>query len=253
MDNENQPSLFETAEVERQATDAKNTAVACPKPKLEPSWLEKVGDEFNKPYMKDLKQFLVKQKRSYTIYPKGKNVFNSFWLTPFYDVRVVILGQDPYHGPNQAHGLCFSVNRSITAPPSLINIFKELNNDLGCPIPGHGDLTSWAEQGVFLLNTVLTVQANRANSHAGKGWEYFTDTVISILSRERKNLVFMLWGRHAQNKMGLIDASRHLILNSPHPSPFSAHQGFFGCKHFSKANNHLITINTPPIHWALPT
>ncbi len=220
-------------------------------PNIELSWLNELEEEFRKPYMKNLKQFLVDEKQKFTVFPKGKDIFNAFWLTPFNQVRVIIIGQDPYHGINQAHGLCFSVNKEIPIPPSLVNIFKELNSDLNIPMPKHGCLTSWAKQGVFLLNTSLTVRANQANSHTGKGWEIFTDRVISILNEKKENLIFLLWGRNAKNKMQLIDENRHLVLGAAHPSPFSAHNGFLGCKHFSKTNNHLVNINQPPIDWQI--
>lgn len=220
-------------------------------PNIEQSWLNELLEEFHKPYMKNLKQFLVKEKQKFSVYPKGKDIFNAFWYTPFNQVRVVILGQDPYHGINQAHGLCFSVNEGIPKPPSLINIFKELKTDLNISIPKNGCLTSWAKQGVFLLNTSLTVRANQANSHAGQGWEIFTDKVISILNERKDNLIFILWGRNAKNKMQLIDSKKHLILSAAHPSPFSAHNGFLGCNHFSKTNEHLMKMNQSPIDWQL--
>jgi uracil-DNA glycosylase len=222
-----------------------------PPPKLEPSWLAVVGDEFDQPYMAQLRAFLVAEKQQYTVYPKGGDMFNAFHYTPFDQVRVVVLGQDPYHGPNQAHGLCFSVQHGIPPPPSLMNIFQELHSDLQLPPPAHGCLTRWAEQGVFLLNTCLSVRAGQAHSHSGKGWETFTDRVISELGRCRQDLVFMLWGRPAQAKMSLIDPSRHLVLTAPHPSPLSAHRGFFGCRHFSRANQHLEKLGQPPIDWRL--
>lgn len=230
---------------------ASQTALSKP-PELEPSWLTRVEDEFASLHMASLRTFLREEKRRYPVYPPGKEIFRAFWLTPFDSVRVVILGQDPYHGPNQAHGLCFSVRRGVRPPPSLVNIFQELNRDLGVPIPQHGELTHWAEQGVLLLNTVLTVRAGEAGSHTNKGWETFTDRVICELSQKREGLVFVLWGRPAQAKQALIDASRHLILTSAHPSPYSAHYGFHGNGHFSRINAHLASRGLPPIDWHLP-
>jgi len=220
-------------------------------PDLESSWLEILQDEFEKPHMLALKAFLVEEKKQHTVYPKGKDIFNAFRLTPFEDVNVVILGQDPYHGPNQAHGLCFSVQRGIRPPPSLRNIYKELNEAFGIPIPSHGDLSHWARQGVLLLNTVLTVQARKAHSHKGKGWEQFTDRVIQELNARRTGLIFVLWGRPAQAKKAMIDTQRHLVLTAPHPSPFSASYGFFGCGHFQQINRHLETLGKTPVDWRL--
>lgn len=219
---------------------------------LEPSWLAHLHTEFEQPYMAELRAFLVKEKQSGAVFPKGKDIFNAFACTPFEQVRVVILGQDPYHGPGQAHGLCFSVQRGVRTPPSLQNIFKELNQDLGCSIPSHGDLTLWAQQGVLLLNTVLTVRAHQANSHRNQGWEQFTDRVITLLNERRDGLVFVLWGSAAGRKAPMIDDSKHLILRSPHPSPLSAHRGFFGCKHFSQINAYLERRGQEPIDWRLP-
>ena len=221
------------------------------RPDLEPSWLALLEDEFAKPYMQALRAFLVEEKRRYSVYPPGKAIFRAFALTPFPRVRVVILGQDPYHGPGQAHGLCFSVPAGVPPPPSLRNIFIELNRDLGVPIPRTGDLTPWARQGVFLLNTVLTVRAGKAHSHAGKGWETFTDRVIAELNARRSGLVFLLWGRPAGEKAGKIDRTRHLVLTAPHPSPYSADRGFFGCAHFSRTNAYLEAQGQPPIDWRL--
>ncbi len=223
-----------------------------PPPDLEPSWLTVLQDEFDKPYMTHLRNALIEEKKQFTIHPPGNKIFNAFWSTPFNQVKVVILGQDPYHGPGQAHGLCFSVNPGVPPPPSLVNIFKEMTQDLSIPFPQHGCLTSWAKQGVFLLNTVLTVRSHQAQSHAGLGWENFTDRVISELNRQRQRLVFVLWGRPAQTKIPLIDNPSHLILKAPHPSPFSAYNGFFGCRHFSQINRFLTEHNIPPIEWALP-
>jgi uracil-DNA glycosylase len=185
------------------------------------------------------------------IYPLSSFIFNAFKLTPFEDVRIVILGQDPYHGAGQAHGLCFSVQKGIRQPPSLQNIFKEIHDDLGLPIPQHGNLEHWARQGVFLLNSVMTVEQGRPTSHAGKGWEEFTDTVIGLLSEHKKGLVFLLWGSYAQNKRMLIDETKHTILLAPHPSPFSASRGFFGCKHFSRTNEILIKEGYTPVDWSV--
>ena len=231
------------------------TAAAAPRTdiKLEPSWLRLLGEEFEKPYMAALKAFLVdEKKRGKVIFPAGENWFNALNTTPFDKVRVVILGQDPYHGPGQAHGLCFSVQKGVPAPPSLLNIFKELETDLGIPMPRHGCLQHWAEQGVLLLNSVLTVERGRAGSHQGRGWETFTDRCIEHLNREREGLVFLLWGSYALKKGQLIDRKRHLVLEAPHPSPLSAHRGFFGCGHFSKANRYLEQHGQTPIDWSLP-
>jgi uracil-DNA glycosylase len=212
-----------------------------------------LGDEFDKPYMLELKAFLRAEKASgKIIYPAGENWFNALNSTPFDEVKVVILGQDPYHGPGQAHGLCFSVLPGVPAPPSLMNMFKELADDLAIPISRYGYLQHWAEQGVLLLNAVLTVQRGNANSHQGRGWETFTDSCIEHLNRERENLVFLLWGSYAQKKGQLIDRKKHLVLQAPHPSPLSAHRGFLGCKHFSKTNEYLKQHGKTPIDWALP-
>ncbi len=220
-------------------------------PQIEDSWKEVLSDEFAKPYFADLKQFLLKEKQSYSVFPPGSQIFNAFNSTPFNKVKVVILGQDPYHGPGQAHGLCFSVPRGIAPPPSLVNIFKELRTDLGIPVPSHGNLEKWAAQGVMLLNATLTVRAHQAGSHQNKGWETFTDKVIDLLVEKRSNLVFILWGNYAQQKSIRIDPLKHLILKSVHPSPLSASRGFFGCRHFSKANNYLRQNQIEPIDWDL--
>jgi len=209
-------------------------------------------DQFSMPHMVRLRAFLVQEKRRHRVYPPGAEMFNAFAFTPFHEVRVVILGQDPYHGPGQAHGLCFSVRRGVPPPPSLVNVFRELNEDLGVPVPDHGELTAWARQGVLLLNTALSVRARQAHSHSGKGWEVFTDRVIELLANEREGLVFVLWGSAAGRKAQMIDGQRHLILRAPHPSPLSAHRGFFGCRHFSKINSHLAQRNLPEIDWRLP-
>lgn len=218
---------------------------------LSVSWLEKLKPEFELEYMQKLKLFLAEEIKKYKIYPDHTNTFNAFKLCPLDQIKVVILGQDPYHGPGQAHGLCFSVQAGIQAPPSLQNIFKELNRDFGYPIAPTGDLSKWAQQGVFLLNTVLSVRAGEANSHAGQGWEQFTDQVIRIINSETTNTVFMLWGNPAKRKKEMIDANKHLILEAVHPSPLSAHRGFIGCGHFSKANQYLASKGLSPIDWKL--
>ena len=220
-----------------------------PRPKLPESWLNVIGDEFKSPQIAQLKAFLVNERQQYTVYPPGRDMFNAFWLTPFDEVRVVLLGQDPYHGPGQAHGLCFSVRCGVPLPPSLKNIFIELNQDCDIPLPAHGDLTRWAQQGVLLLNTVLSVRARHANSHRGHGWEQLTDRVIQELNRRREGLIFVLWGSAAGRKAHMIDGRRHHIFRAPHPSPLSAHRGFFGCRHFSKINACLQSMNSAPIDW----
>jgi len=220
-------------------------------PTIEDSWKKVLDSEFRKPYFPVLKNFLVDEKKKYTIYPPGPRIFSAFNHTPFHKVKVVILGQDPYHGPGQAHGLCFSVPMGVQQPPSLKNIFIELQSDLNIPIPRHGNLEKWAKQGVLLLNATLTVRANQAGSHQKKGWEIFTDKVIETLSAERENLVFLLWGNYAIQKSALIDQGKHLILKSVHPSPLSASRGFFGCRHFSKTNGYLEQNNIEPINWNL--
>lgn len=219
---------------------------------LEKGWKQSLAAEFCKPYMASLRAFLLEEKKAgKTIYPAGPDIFNAFNLTPFAAVKVVILGQDPYHGPGQAHGLCFSVRPGVPAPPSLQNIFKEIEADLGIPPPAHGHLEKWATQGVLLLNAVLTVQAHHAASHAGKGWEAFTDAAIHALNRERENLVFMLWGSHAQKKGAFIDRKKHQVLTAPHPSPLSVYRGFAGCRHFSQANAYLEQHGIAPVDWSL--
>ncbi len=221
--------------------------------KLHPSWLEAIGSEFEQPYMQSLKSFLKAEKQQgKVIYPPGSLIFNAFNTTPFNQVKVVILGQDPYHGPNQAHGLCFSVLPGVRFPPSLLNVFKEIERDLHIPIPSHGCLQHWAEQGVLLLNATLTVEQGQANSHQGKGWEQFTDSAIRALNDQRDGLVFLLWGSYAQKKGRFIDCNRHLVLKSPHPSPLSAHRGFLGNGHFSKTNAYLAQRGLAPIDWSLP-
>jgi len=221
-------------------------------PRIHDSWKIHLMDEFNSPYFGLLKQFLIGEKKQYHVYPPGSQIFAAFDKTPFEEVRVVILGQDPYHGKGQAHGLCFSVPYGIKAPPSLINIFKEAHEDVGIRMPSHGNLESWAAQGVFLLNAILTVRANQPGSHQNKGWETFTDAVIRLLSDKREDLVFILWGKYAQAKAYLIDPYKHLILRAAHPSPYSASAGFFGCRHFSLTNEYLKEKGKGEINWALP-
>tara|TARA_B100000959_G_scaffold98866_1_gene104553 strand:- start:103 stop:783 length:681 start_codon:yes stop_codon:yes gene_type:complete len=220
-------------------------------PEINSSWKEILHEEFNKDYFKRLKQFLLKEKQNLTIFPEGKNIFNAFNLTPFNKVKVVILGQDPYHGIGQAHGLSFSVPDGVKKPPSLKNIFKELTDDLQIPITETGNLTHWAKQGVLLLNATLTVRVKQAGSHQKQGWEEFTDSVIQKISDEKKDVIFLLWGRFAQDKEKLIDNKKHHILRAPHPSPFSAYSGFFGCKHFSKTNIILRKRGLTEIDWKL--
>lgn len=216
------------------------------------SWLEKIQGEFAKDYMQSLREFLVAEKKQHrVIYPHSKHTFAAFDITPFDDIKVVILGQDPYHGPGQAHGLCFSVPESIPLPPSLVNIYKEIQSDLDITMSNRGLLVPWAKQGVFLLNSTLTVVARQAGSHQGKGWEAFTDKAIALLNEQREHLVFMLWGSYAQKKGAFIDLSKHLVLKAPHPSPLSAHRGFFGCKHFSKANAYLEQHGQTAIDWTI--
>jgi uracil-DNA glycosylase len=222
--------------------------------KLEPSWAQRVGGYLQRPDMQSLAAFLREQKRvGKHLYPPGPDIFNAFAHTPFDAVRVVILGQDPYHAPGQAHGLCFSVRPGVRVPPSLDNIFREIERDLGIPRPMHGCLTAWADRGVLLLNSVLTVEEGRAGAHQGKGWEGFTDAAIAALNREREGLVFLLWGAFAQRKGALIDRQRHCVLSAVHPSPLSAHRGFIGCGHFSAANRYLQARGQPPIDWSLPS
>lgn len=221
--------------------------------KMEASWKNQLMSEFEKDYMKNLKQFLKQeQSKKKTIYPKGPEYFAAFNHTPFEKVKVIILGQDPYHGPKQAHGLCFSVRPGVKIPPSLQNIYKEMRTDLGIEQPQHGYLTKWADQGVLLLNATLTVEAGKAGSHQKKGWEEFTDQAIHRLNEQREGLVFMLWGSYAQKKGEFIDRKKHLVLTAPHPSPLSARRGFFGSRHFSKANEYLKAQGQEPIDWQLP-
>lgn len=219
--------------------------------KFDNDWNEILKDEFNKDYYKELRTFLIKEYRSKTIYPDMYDIFNALHYTAYKDVKVVILGQDPYHGKGQAHGLSFSVKPGIAPPPSLINIFQELKDDLGCYIPNNGYLKKWADEGVLLLNTVLTVVAGNANSHKNMGWEHFTDRVISLLNLREESMVFILWGSNAQSKVKLITNPKHLILKSPHPSPLSSYRGFFGSKPFSKANNFLVSKGIKPVDWQI--
>lgn len=220
--------------------------------KIHESWKKTLGEEFNSPYFIALRDFLEEERKFHRIYPSGANIFHAFNQTPFENVKLVILGQDPYHGTGQAHGLSFSVPFGIKPPPSLVNIFKEIQSDLNLPFPNHGNLDYWAKQGVLLLNATLTVRANQAGSHQNKGWEIFTDTIIKKLSDEKENVVFFLWGKFAQKKAVLIDGDKHFVLEAPHPSPFSARTGFFGCKHFSLANNHLAEAGLKEIDWRIP-
>ncbi len=219
--------------------------------RLEPSWKTRLAGEFDLPYMQALRQFLLQRKRQGAeIFPPGKEIFNALDSTPFDQVKVVVLGQDPYHGPGQAHGLCFSVQDGVAIPPSLLNIYKEITEDIGVQLPANGNLQHWAEQGVLLLNAVLTVERGQAAAHQGKGWEQFTDRIVSELNGHREGLVFMLWGSYAMKKGAHIDRGHHLVLTAPHPSPLSAHRGFFGCRHFSKANAWLQQHGQTPVHWA---
>jgi uracil-DNA glycosylase len=219
---------------------------------IEESWKQILAPQFEMNYFKELKSFLKEEVKKQIIYPPGRQLFSAFNGTPFHKVKVVIIGQDPYHGPGQANGLCFSVSDGIKPPPSLVNIFKELHHDLGIAIPKHGNLEKWARQGVFLLNATLTVRQGEPASHQGKGWETFTDEVIKVLSQHRNHLVFLLWGKFAQAKQLLIDSSKHCVLKAAHPSPFSATH-FFGCKHFSKTNEYLIAHHQTPIDWDINT
>jgi len=214
-------------------------------------WLEAIGGEFRKPYYSELYGFVKNEYSTKVIYPPSEEIFNAFHFTPLKEVKVVIIGQDPYHEPDQAHGLCFSVKDGVEIPPSLVNIYKELQDDLGCTIPNSGYLEKWARQGVLLLNTVLTVRAHQANSHQGKGWEQFTDAIISAVNEQDRPIVYMLWGRPAQSKIPMLTNPKHLILKAPHPSPLSAYRGFFGCKHFSQANEFLKQNGIEPIDWQI--
>lgn len=217
-----------------------------------PSWRRVLSDEFDKPYWQELQRFVQAERQAHTVYPPEKDVFNALRFTPYEEVKVFLLGQDPYHGPGQAHGLAFSVSPGVRPPPSLVNIFKELRDDLGCPVPNNGYLVPWAKQGVLLLNAVLTVRAGQANSHKDKGWEKFTDAVLSAVGGGHEPVVFLLWGAYAQKKVKLIDAKRHTILKAAHPSPLSAKNGFFGSRPFSAANRTLKAAGRPEIDWCLP-
>lgn len=220
-------------------------------PNIEESWKRTLWQEFQSEYFTQLKNFLLIERSNYNVYPPGPLIFNAFNRTPLHQVKVVILGQDPYHGKGQAHGLCFSVPEGIKPPPSLVNIFKEIHADTGLPVPSHGNLEAWADQGVMLLNATLTVRASSAGSHQNKGWEQFTDQVIRTISEEKNNVVFLLWGKYAQAKKHLIDPARHLVLQAAHPSPFSAHNGFFGCKHFSETNKFLKDKGLEEVVWGI--
>ena len=220
-------------------------------PNLEESWLNALQNEFNKNYFKNLKQFLLEEKKQFAVYPEGKKIFSALNHTPVDRVKVVILGQDPYHGPGQANGFCFSVNPGVALPPSLKNIFKELENDLGITPTSSGDLTPWADQGVLLLNATLTVRHATAGSHQKKGWEEFTDAIIDLLNAQNHRIIFLLWGRYAQMKAERISTEKHILLKAAHPSPFSAYNGFFGCKHFSKTNQLLAELKQQEINWKL--
>ncbi len=223
-----------------------------PQIKLHPEWLDVLANEFEQDYMRELKAFLLERKqKGAVIYPPGPEIFNALDSTPLSRVRVVILGQDPYHGPGQAHGLCFSVREGVAPPPSLVNIFRELENDLRLPVPRHGHLQRWAEQGVLLLNAVLTVERGQAGAHQGRGWERFTDAVVAAVNQRCEHVVFLLWGAQAQRKGASIDTTRHCVLKAPHPSPLSAHRGFLGCGHFSKANRWLADQGIEPVDWSL--
>ena len=221
-------------------------------PQLPPSWQPLLADEFDKPYFQNLREFVDRERQEHTVYPPENEVFSAFQLTPYDDVNVLLLGQDPYHNENQAHGLCFSVRPGIKPPPSLKNIFKELRDDLGCKIPNNGYLVPWAQQGMLMLNAVLTVRAHEANSHKNHGWETFTDTVIRTVNAKQDPVIFVLWGSYAQKKRALIDTSRHTIIEGVHPSPLSAKGGFFGSRPFSKINSTLEANNKPAIDWQIP-
>jgi uracil-DNA glycosylase len=217
--------------------------------RIDESWKSRISAEFGKPYFRNLTEFVKEEYRKNTVYPPGSLIFNAFNMCPFDKVKAVIIGQDPYHGPGQAHGLCFSVREDIDFPPSLVNIFKEIKSDLGTEVPPSGNLERWAAQGVLLLNATLTVRAHMAGSHQNKGWEQFTDAAISLLNSEKKNLVFFLWGAYAQKKGEAIDESKHLVLKSVHPSPLSVYRGFFGNKHFSRCNEYLESFGIEPVKW----
>jgi len=218
---------------------------------IDNDWLPAVNAEFKKPYYADLYKFVKEEYSKVAVYPPSDEIFSALHLTPLSKVKVVIIGQDPYHNVGQAHGLCFSVRPEVEIPPSLVNIYKELQSDLGCKIPNNGYLVKWAEQGVLLLNTVLTVRAHQANSHQGKGWEQFTDAIIRAVNAEDRPIAYLLWGRPAQSKMSMLDNPKHKVFTAPHPSPLSAHRGFFGCKHFSQANKFLEENGVEPIDWQI--
>ena len=218
---------------------------------LQNDWLEAVGGEFKKTYYKELSEFVKQEYNTTTVYPPADDIFNALHLTPLKEVKVLVLGQDPYHGANQAHGLSFSVLPGQKTPPSLKNIYQELHDDLGCEIPNNGYLEKWAKQGVLMLNTVLTVRAHKPNSHQGKGWEYFTDAIIEAVNKEDRPIVYLLWGRPAQKKASMLNNPKHLILKAPHPSPYSADTGFFGCRHFSQANEFLRSHGVDPVDWQI--
>ncbi len=220
-------------------------------PKITNDWLDVIGNEFEQEYYLKLRSFLYNEYKNTKIFPHADDIFNAYHYTPYKKLKVLILGQDPYHNINQAHGLCFSVKKGVAIPPSLVNIYKELNNDVAFKIPNHGYLKKWADEGVFLLNTVLTVRAHQANSHKNKGWEIFTDATIKAINQIDRPVVIMLWGRPAQSKIKFLNNSKHLILKAPHPSPLSAYRGFFGCKHFSKCNDFLVQNGLEPIDWQL--
>ena len=217
--------------------------------KIAPDWKALLEEEFSKPYFEELTRFVKEEYATRRIYPRGSNIFRAFDKCPFEKLKVVIIGQDPYHGPGQAHGLCFSVDEGVPHPPSLQNIFKEVASDIGTPIPSSGNLDRWAEQGVLLLNSVLTVREHEAASHAGKGWEQFTDAVVRKIAQEKQGVVYLLWGSYAQRKGAIVDPQRNCILKAVHPSPLSAYRGFLGCKHFSQANDYLISTGQTPINW----
>ena len=219
--------------------------------KIGNDWDIMLRDEFDRPYFKQLENFLTEERARYEIYPPQEDVFNALRYSSFQDTKVVILGQDPYHEPGQAHGLCFSVNKGVTIPPSLVNIYKEIENDLGIKMPGHGYLADWAKQGVLLLNTVLTVRRGQANSHKGKGWEIFTDHIVEILNQRQKPMVFILWGANAKSKTELITNKEHMVITGAHPSPLSAWKGFFGGRYFSKANRYLEITGQEPVDWGI--
>ncbi len=218
---------------------------------LQNDWAEAVGEEFKKPYYASLYKFVKEEYGARTIYPPADDIFNAMHLTPLSQVKVLILGQDPYHNKGQAHGLCFSVRPEVEIPPSLVNIYKELQDDLGCTIPNNGYLVKWAKQGVLMLNTVLTVRAHQAFSHQGQGWEQFTDAIIHAVNEQERPVVYMLWGKPAQSKIPMLNNPKHLILKAPHPSPLSAYRGFFGCRHFSQANDFLKANGAEPIDWQI--